>query len=304
MTTEKQQSSPQKSKSGTPMPSKQQPPAKWKAVQTTLADVENTLGLIPDFVNFMPEQSIPGAWKAVKSVYFNPHTALEPKFKSLIGLGVAGQIPCEMLNYFESNACLAMGATEQERSEAVVLSAITRHWSTILNGSQLDRETFKKETDQIMAQARKMMEFAKGKMPPEENFQVDFTTAAEAYKDIEKTLGTVPKLFLLFPEEGIAGAWSEFKGMQLNPYTSLQGKHKVLISLAVAAQIPCEYCVYFHRAGAKLNGATDREMQEAVAIAATARHWSTIFHGSLTTPDSFRADADKMIAHLGNQMRM
>ncbi len=67
--------------------------------------------------------------------------------------------------------------------------------------------------------------------------------------------------------------------VQLNPKTKLDGKTKELIGLAVAAQIPCQYCVYFHTAAAKANGATDEEIREAVAMAAIARHWSTVLNG-------------------------
>jgi AhpD family alkylhydroperoxidase len=97
-----------------------------------------------------------------------------------------------------------------------------------------------------------------------------------AYRDIEQTLGSVPTFFKMFPETGIAGAWAEFKSVQLNPKTALNGKTKELIGLAVAAQVPCHYCIYFHTAAAKLNGATDAEIREAVAMAAITRHWSTV----------------------------
>ena len=76
--------------------------------------------------------------------------------------------------------------------------------------------------------------------------------AQAAYRDIEQTLGSVPTFFKLFPEVGIAGAWAEFKAVQLNPATKLDGKTKELIGLAVAAQIPCHYCVYFHTAAGPL----------------------------------------------------
>ncbi|MEI7601634.1 MAG: carboxymuconolactone decarboxylase family protein, partial [Aestuariivirga sp.] len=89
--------------------------------------------------------------------------------------------------------------------------------------------------------------------------------ATAAYADIQATLGMVPAFFRAFPESGIAGAWAEFKMVQLNPATALNGKTKELIGLAVAAQIPCGYCVYFHTAAAKANGATDEEIREAVA---------------------------------------
>src|SRR5215471_21744327 len=68
--------------------------------------------------------------------------------------------------------------------------------------------------------------------------------AAQAtYRDIEQTLGSVPTFFKLFPEIGIAGAWAEFKSVQLNPHTKLDGKTKELVGLAVSAQIPCQYCI-------------------------------------------------------------
>src|SRR5580658_3022974 len=102
--------------------------------------------------------------------------------------------------------------------------------------------------------------------------------APSAYRDIEATLGSVPTFFTLFPEEGIGGAWTEFKTIQLNPKTALSGKEKELIGLAVAAQIPCSYCIYFHTQAAKLNGATDAEIREAVAMAAISRHWSTVLN--------------------------
>ncbi len=104
-------------------------------------------------------------------------------------------------------------------------------------------------------------------------------SAQATYRDIEQTLGSVPTFFKMFPEAGIAGAWAEFKSVQLNPKTALNGKTKELIGLAVAAQVPCHYCIYFHTAAAKLNGATDAEIREAVAMAAITRHWSTVLNG-------------------------
>src|SRR4051812_34672324 len=71
------------------------------------------------------------------------------------------------------------------------------------------------------------------------------------YKDIQQTLGFVPGFFKAFPEHGIAGAWEEMKGVQMNPRSALPGKTKELIGLAVAAQIPCRYCIYFHTNVAK-----------------------------------------------------
>jgi AhpD family alkylhydroperoxidase len=111
------------------------------------------------------------------------------------------------------------------------------------------------------------------------------------YQDIEQTLGSVPGMFKVFPEVGIAGAWSEFESVQLNSATALDGKTKELLGLAVAAQIPCQYCIYFHTA------ATDEEIREAVAMAAITRHWSTVLNGMQVDPAVFRQETDAVLAH-------
>lgn len=120
--------------------------------------------------------------------------------------------------------------------------------------------------------------------------------SAAAYKDIEATLGQVPTMFKAFPEVGIAGAWAEFKSLQLNPETKLDGKTKELLGLAVSSQIPCQYCIYFHTAAAKLNGATDEEIREAVAMASIVRHWSTVLNGMQVDEATFRKETDDMLA--------
>jgi AhpD family alkylhydroperoxidase len=129
-------------------------------------------------------------------------------------------------------------------------------------------------------------------------------SAQAAYRDIEKTLGSVPGFFKAFPESGIAGAWAEFKSVQLNPKTKLDAKTKELIGLAVAAQIPCQYCIYFHTAVARANGATDQEIGEAVAMAAIARHWSTVLNGMQIDLDTFKHETDAVLRAAGEKPKI
>jgi AhpD family alkylhydroperoxidase len=131
----------------------------------------------------------------------------------------------------------------------------------------------------------------------------DETSAQATYKDIEQTLGLVPSFFKLFPEGGIAGAWAEFKAVQLNPKTKLDGKTKELMGLAVASQIPCTYCIYFHTAAAKANGATDQEIREAVAMAAIVRHWSTVLNGMQVDLNGFKQEADTVLRLAGEKAK-
>jgi AhpD family alkylhydroperoxidase len=127
--------------------------------------------------------------------------------------------------------------------------------------------------------------------------------AQATYQDIERTLGFVPGFFRQMPESAIPGAWAEMKGFQLNPNTRLNGKTKELIGLAVAAQIPCQYCIYFHTAAAKANGATDEEIKEAVAMAGVVRHWSTVLNGNQVDLPTFRHDTDTVLSHAAEKAK-
>ena len=119
--------------------------------------------------------------------------------------------------------------------------------------------------------------------------------AADARARIEAALGTVPSMFDVFPEAGLPGAWDEFASLQLSPDTALDGKTKELMGLAVASQIPCSYCIYFHTAAARANGATDEEIAEAVAMAAIVRPWSTGLNGRQVDEAQFRAEVDQLM---------
>lgn len=109
-------------------------------------------------------------------------------------------------------------------------------------------------------------------------------------KDIQSTMGGVPSFVKQFPKAGLPGAWAEVKAIELSDKTALTPKEKSLISLAVAAQIPCSYCIWSDTENARHAGATDEEIQEAVAMAALTRHWSTIFNGMQVDFDQFKKE--------------
>lgn len=119
--------------------------------------------------------------------------------------------------------------------------------------------------------------------------------ATDTRSQIEAALGMVPSMFDVFPEAGLAGAWGEFSALQLSEDTALDNKTKELMGLAVASQIPCSYCVYFHTAAARAHGATDEEIAEAVAMAAIVRHWSTVLNGMQVDQARFRSEVDKLM---------
>lgn len=119
-----------------------------------------------------------------------------------------------------------------------------------------------------------------------------------AKAEMENALGTVPPFIALLPEGAQAGAWAFMKGSSGNPDGEVPPKYRELIALGVAAQIPCAYCAYAHTEFARAHGATDAEIQEAIAYAAEVRLWSTILNGSQADLDEWRATIDGILAHV------
>jgi AhpD family alkylhydroperoxidase len=257
--------------------------------ESAFKEMRAGLGTVPAFLKAVPEEGVPGAWEQVKGFVLNPGTALDGKTKELISLAVSAQIPCQYCVYFHTETSKLNGATERELREAVAMAGITRQWSTILNGVQTDEGSFKEETNGILAYA------AKGAPAGEPIAVVD---AASAARDMERTLGRVPSFIGKFPEPGVAGAWRMTKSIQLNPSTALSGKVKELVGLAVSAQIPCKYCTYFHTEAAKLNGATEVEIREALACAAGTRMFSTVLNGNQIDLASFKRETDSIVRHV------
>jgi AhpD family alkylhydroperoxidase len=152
--------------------------------------------------------------------------------------------------------------------------------------------------DEMLKLNRKigLLAFAAGALLAIPPAMAEDASATAAYKDIQATLGTVPDMFKTLPDVAVAGAWAEIKGVQLNPNTALNGKTKELMGLAVASQIPCQYCIYFHTLAAKANGASDEEVKEAIAMAAIVRHWSTMLNGSQVDLATFKKQTDDLFA--------
>ncbi len=126
--------------------------------------------------------------------------------------------------------------------------------------------------------------------------QTDASKKAEA--EMEAAFGTVPVMMKVYPDHMRAGAWEWFKAAKS---AGIPAKYSELISLGVASQIPCTYCVYAHTTKAKMLGATDAEIQGAVASAANTRHWSTVLNGTGVEFEEFKAEWDKILAHIKKQ---
>lgn len=111
----------------------------------TRSEIEAAMGGVPTFVTQVADAALPGLWKLTADLEFSEDTALDPKTKSLISLAVASQIPCTYCIWADTNTARSHGATDQEIAEAVALAGLTRAWSTIFNGMQVDFAQFQAE---------------------------------------------------------------------------------------------------------------------------------------------------------------
>lgn len=118
---------------------------------------------------------------------------------------------------------------------------------------------------------------------------------AKVSAEVQKAFGFVPDFVKQLPEGLVENWWHAATTFQLNPNTKLDNKTKELIGLAVAAATPCEYCILFHTEAAKLNGATEQEIKEAVGMAAMTKSGSTLLNGLQVDKVQFKKDVARIV---------
>jgi len=109
----------------------------------------------------------------------------------------------------------------------------------------------------------------------------------EIYAEITEHLGLVPGFFNTIPDDCIDQEWSLFKRFILSDNTAIPPKYRELMGVSIAAAGHCWYCSNFHAGTAKLYGATDEEIQEAIHIAKSAVGWSAYLNGTVYDRDTF-----------------
>jgi AhpD family alkylhydroperoxidase len=117
-----------------------------------------------------------------------------------------------------------------------------------------------------------------------------------AYAEMEAAFGFVPGFIQAMPDASIEHEWHTLRSVQMEP-GPIPNKYRELIGLAVAAARGCDYCTYFHSQFARLNGATDAELEDAVHYAKSNVGWSTYLHGIRYDYDQFTKDVDRICEH-------
>ena len=127
---------------------------------------------------------------------------------------------------------------------------------------------------------------------------------ARARSDVEaemkEMLGLVPSFFARIPEDYLDFEWELFKRLELGE-TRIPNKYKELMGIAIHAETKCHYCTLFHTEAAKLFGATDEEIQEAVHYAKMSLGWSAYLNGIRQDYDQFADELARIGEHLSGQ---
>ena len=123
---------------------------------------------------------------------------------------------------------------------------------------------------------------------------------AKVYAEIKQMMGVVPEMFKRIPDSSLELEWKLFKTVQFEE-GALPNKYRELIGLAVAAAMKCKYCTFFHTEVAKLNGATNAEIEDAVHFAKSASGWSTYINGLQLDFNRFKAEVRRACKYVSAQ---
>jgi len=119
----------------------------------------------------------------------------------------------------------------------------------------------------------------------------------EIFKEIEQMFGLVPSMFKAVPESSLELEWQLFKRIQFEE-GPIPNKYRELIGVAISAISKCHYCAYYHTELAKLNGATEAEIEDAVHYAKSSAGWSTYINGLQLNYEEFTGEIDRACEHV------
>lgn len=119
----------------------------------------------------------------------------------------------------------------------------------------------------------------------------------EVYAEMKDMFGLVPSFFKTVPDSTLELEWSLFKRIQIED-SEIPQKYRELIGVGISAATKCRYCSLFHAEMAKLNGATDAEIEEAVHYAKASAGWSAYLNGMQADYDVFKDELSRVVKYI------
>jgi AhpD family alkylhydroperoxidase len=119
-------------------------------------------------------------------------------------------------------------------------------------------------------------------------------TRNEVYAEIKGMFGIVPTFIKSIPDSSLETEWRLMKSIQFDD-GPIPVKYRELIGLGISAATKCRYCMLFHTEAARLNGATEEEIESAVHVAKNTAGWSAYVNGMQVDYDEFQKEVKKMV---------
>ena len=129
---------------------------------------------------------------------------------------------------------------------------------------------------------------------------MEVRSPTQVKKDMKETVGLVPSFFKDIPDEFLHHEWQLFKRLELGK-TRIPNKYKELMGIALHAETKCDYCTLFHTEAARLFGASEEEIQEAIHYAKMSLGWSAYLNGIQQDYDQFAKELEQMGEHMSKQ---
>ena len=122
-------------------------------------------------------------------------------------------------------------------------------------------------------------------------------TRQEVYSEIKEMFGIVPTFLQQVPDSTIELEWQLMKTVQFAE-GAIPNKYRELIGLGIASVTKCRYCVYFHSVTAKLFGATDAEIEDAIHYAKSSAGWSAWLNGFQFDFEEFKKEINQVASYV------
>jgi len=119
----------------------------------------------------------------------------------------------------------------------------------------------------------------------------------QIYGEIKELFGLVPSFLKTIPDSTLEMEWGLFKKIQVEE-GAIPNKYRELIGLGLSAVSKCRYCTLFHTEMARLFGATDREIEEAVHYAKSSAGWSAYLNGMQVDYEQFKDELRRAGEHV------
>jgi len=126
-------------------------------------------------------------------------------------------------------------------------------------------------------------------------------TRKEIYKQIEDKLGVVPTFVKKLPDSTLELEWELMQRVQMDE-GPIPNKYRELAGVAISAATKCRYCAYYHTQFARLFGATEEEIEDAVHYAKSSAGWSTYINGLQIDFDQFKREINQICEHVKGEM--